>query len=477
MELKMQNIKALRIFSARTILIFDIFLLAIMFCFSEILLEDELEHLHATYLITQGLVPFRDFFEHHNPLLWGLLAPIITFLPQNTILIIYVTRLLMAVFSTGTIYYIYKIAYSFFGGKTCAILSILIYLSFYPSIYMFFTIKPDTLLYFFFIFGLYYFLLYMQTLQAKPLIICTFALTLSFLFLQTAVFMIIPVAIIALCFLYKNPLQYKNYLRSIPIPMLLCGSFILYLYLTDSIQEYFQLCWLLNSKFYSLLDYKISNMVLPFIPYILLSISAYFYLVLTKKDNIYIRTVALIFFFSILKNIIYPTFSPHYLVPSFLCASLLLGSVLKNLRFPGFKIVKIALFTLFFTNTIIIICTHHHWYNMRTLNSIKPQDTSLSYNKYKIRNIYQAERHYYWFIHEIEAIDNYLFNRKPNYNLTKIVNEEKFKYIFYKKESNILLKNSTDEKLKKIYRQHMLDAEILNDYYMEVNGNYILKNM
>jgi 4-amino-4-deoxy-L-arabinose transferase-like glycosyltransferase len=36
---------------------------------------DELEHLHAAWCITQGQVPYRDFFEHHTPALYYLLAP------------------------------------------------------------------------------------------------------------------------------------------------------------------------------------------------------------------------------------------------------------------------------------------------------------------------------------------------------------------------------------------------------------------
>lgn len=36
---------------------------------------DELEHLHAALLVSHGNVPFRDFFEHHGPAFWSLLAP------------------------------------------------------------------------------------------------------------------------------------------------------------------------------------------------------------------------------------------------------------------------------------------------------------------------------------------------------------------------------------------------------------------
>jgi Dolichyl-phosphate-mannose-protein mannosyltransferase len=38
---------------------------------------DELQHLHAAYSIARGLVPYRDFFEHHPPLLHYALAPLV----------------------------------------------------------------------------------------------------------------------------------------------------------------------------------------------------------------------------------------------------------------------------------------------------------------------------------------------------------------------------------------------------------------
>ncbi len=38
---------------------------------------DELEHLHASLLVARGNLPFRDFFEHHGPLFWAALAPVV----------------------------------------------------------------------------------------------------------------------------------------------------------------------------------------------------------------------------------------------------------------------------------------------------------------------------------------------------------------------------------------------------------------
>ena len=38
---------------------------------------DDVEHLHSAWLVFQGKVPYNDFFQHHNPLLWYLFAPVL----------------------------------------------------------------------------------------------------------------------------------------------------------------------------------------------------------------------------------------------------------------------------------------------------------------------------------------------------------------------------------------------------------------
>jgi hypothetical protein len=38
---------------------------------------DELEHLHFSWLVSKGLLPYRDYFEHHTPWLHYLMAPVV----------------------------------------------------------------------------------------------------------------------------------------------------------------------------------------------------------------------------------------------------------------------------------------------------------------------------------------------------------------------------------------------------------------
>jgi hypothetical protein len=38
---------------------------------------DTLEHVHSSWLIYKGKIPYKDFFQHHNPLMWYIAAPFI----------------------------------------------------------------------------------------------------------------------------------------------------------------------------------------------------------------------------------------------------------------------------------------------------------------------------------------------------------------------------------------------------------------
>lgn len=63
---------------------------------------DELEHLHASLLVARGNLPFRDFFEHHGPLFWSALAPVVD-PPSEPLGKALAGRLLMTLFWLGTL--------------------------------------------------------------------------------------------------------------------------------------------------------------------------------------------------------------------------------------------------------------------------------------------------------------------------------------------------------------------------------------
>lgn len=61
---------------------------------------DEFQHLHAAWNVSKGLIPYVDFFGHHTPGLWFLLAPLIRFYQPDTdfssaVRLLFVCRILM----------------------------------------------------------------------------------------------------------------------------------------------------------------------------------------------------------------------------------------------------------------------------------------------------------------------------------------------------------------------------------------------
>ena len=78
------------------------------FAFTNFLNGDEREHITATFYIYNGQIPYRDFFEHHHPLLWYVFLPILS-LFSNSAYIWYAARTFSLALLTINCVFIIKI--------------------------------------------------------------------------------------------------------------------------------------------------------------------------------------------------------------------------------------------------------------------------------------------------------------------------------------------------------------------------------
>jgi len=102
--------------------------------------HDEIEHLHAAWLVADGQRPFVDFLEHHPPALWYALAPIVRAFEgelQSAILICRLVNLGALVLSLA--------ALRRFGGRA-APLAILLLLGSWLHLRNSIEIRPDALM-------------------------------------------------------------------------------------------------------------------------------------------------------------------------------------------------------------------------------------------------------------------------------------------------------------------------------------------
>ena len=69
---------------------------------------DNIEHIHSSFLIAIGQVPYRDFFQHHNPLLWYIFAPLTKLFEYNSTISEVVCFISFLVFLKSLVY-VYRI--------------------------------------------------------------------------------------------------------------------------------------------------------------------------------------------------------------------------------------------------------------------------------------------------------------------------------------------------------------------------------
>ena len=80
---------------------------------------DEFEHLHAASMVARGQVPYRDFFEHHGPLLYYALQPLFWLFGQQ-LAVLWVGRGMMWLCSMAGLALTARQA-ARIGGPNCAL--------------------------------------------------------------------------------------------------------------------------------------------------------------------------------------------------------------------------------------------------------------------------------------------------------------------------------------------------------------------
>lgn len=399
------------------------------FVFSGFQIVDEFEHLHASWLVSIGQVPYKDFFEHHHPLLWYISAPLVSFFYNNAI-IFYVMRGFSLLISLLSIWYIYRIVL-FFGDRKCAWFAIALSLGNIITLYNAYQFRPDAYMNLFFIMGVYYLFYHLRTTYLKYLIYSFLSFTLSFLFLQKISLLLVVIEFVLLWLIAKKKITFKNaFLASIPtIGVML--AFMFYLYSKEALIEYFEL----NFKFNQAMVYYFERGAFWYqqiwlsVYAIALLTALYFF----KKGNLYFKIFALIYICEFLMRALH--FAPHpnyYTLLTYFSAVIL--SLYADVFMPKRKFISALIITALFINLGNLFNRidasaekYNSYKHYQMTDYIHKNSKSNDYlmNGYdKNFNIYRKDVSYYWF-----GLDMLLPVMKQEYGIDNIdINELVLEY-------------------------------------------------
>ena len=445
--------------SLLTLLISGIGILAIFVCVNKFIHLDEIEHMHSAWYIKNGYIPYRDFFEHHNPLLWYLLLPFL-YLSSDSVNTFIIARLFMFCITLGTIYCTYLIASTVSNSKDTGLISVLLMFSTVLLIEKGIEIRPDVPQVLFGMISVYFLIRFSRDRRNIYLFLSGFSAAISFLFLQKAIFLLVAYGVIVAYGIFKREISVKNilcFMGGLLIPLVSYGAYLL---MTGSLYDYFLTNWQLNWHFLgsrtvttnplrtlsdSLGSGKInvkpsrtlSGSLIPNLPFWILAVSSVFYLMLKKDVCKEIKFVVIIGLVQLTSLHFYSfTFKHYYLFP--VCLFSVSGAFfLTNILDAG-KIItthRVALSVAILLWAVPFLLIDNLNSNRYQLEKIKyvlsvTKDTDIVYDGANNFNLFRYDLHYFWFqLVQMKSYNKQSGNRFGDYDGCALIRAKRPKII------------------------------------------------
>lgn len=207
---------------------------------------DNIEHIHSSFLIALGEVPYRDFFQHHNPLLWYLFAPVARIFAYNATITEVVCFASLLVFLKSLVY-VYRIGAEFLNNKLWGLIAAAAVAT--PEFKLYAVdFRPDNYMAFCLMGGIYYYFLYLRDRKGRDISLAAIWFFISFLFAQKAVFPLLFIGASMGYFLVVKEIEIKDFIKAGAFVLAGFVAFGYYLYNYDMFGLYFASNYTFNLK-------------------------------------------------------------------------------------------------------------------------------------------------------------------------------------------------------------------------------------
>ncbi|MBR5154112.1 MAG: glycosyltransferase family 39 protein [Alphaproteobacteria bacterium] len=445
--------------------------------FSGFQIVDEFEHLHASFLVSQGKLPYRDFFEHHHPLLWYVSAPIVGLFFDN-VAIFYIMRVFSFLASIGILFYLYKISL-FFTNKIGGLAVIAFYLCNIITAYNFYQFRPDVFMNLFFGMGIYYWFCHIKDKKLKPLIISFSCFGVSVLFLQKIGLLLIVIEALLLWLIFTKRMKLKDIIIAAIFPCILLLVLVMFFATQNAFVEYFAL----NFRFNNALVYYFDRgafwypNICKTIYALGLLVGLYFY----KRENIYFKIITILYCAEFIMRGFYFAPHPNYYTLLIALYSLIIATILPK-TFNTNKLLSIIIILGLFYGLGLVFNriaatseksnSFEHYKMAKFIHNNSNKDDIIMNGFDKNFNIYRKDASYYWFgLDMLIPVMEQEFGIKNlvDVNTTILNNTPKFIYT----------KNHVDLRALRMYGEakysQVYNPNLLNKYYKKTPYEYLFE--
>ncbi|MBR5154357.1 MAG: glycosyltransferase family 39 protein [Alphaproteobacteria bacterium] len=441
---------------------------------------DDVEHLHSAWLVLQGKIPYIDFFQHHNPLLWYIFAPLMKVFAYD-LAVFDMVRIISTIFMLLTIFVSSLIAKRFMTGSWGA--SLLGVVAVFPSyvIYSGNDFRPDNYMIFSFVVGLYYFFCYLDEKKVNSLVKSFAFFIISFFFMQKIVFTLCVVGGVCIYLLVKKEIKLNDFLKAIIIPLICLIIFASWLLYHDMLERY----WLSNYIFNLYIPDVYSGLVETtksefYVVSAIAFLGCVYYLIL---GNTIQRIVCLLWVAEALQRFFYFSLDRHYYyqlqIQNIMLAGPILYLVVKKCKYALIGLIALSSLGcwefLQYCSALKLDPSYHRYVTPKyVLEQTNRCDVVL--NGYGVTyGIFSKDATYYWNLNgQLDVIGSKI-GIEPLHDLDKTIREHLPRIIYtgpywdekLKKQNKSVVVHFVSDYLKnKYYRQSLfVDVFILKDEY------------
>jgi hypothetical protein len=197
--------------------------------------------------VLNGAVHFVDFFEHHHPLLWYLLAPALAVLPEAASTMI-ALRLAFFLLVPATAWATYRLARECGAAREAAWLSVSLLLAMTTFVYVAIEIRPDVPQVLFGVVSVLHFARMLRTGRARDAVLCGITAALAFLFLQKALLLIALLVVAFAAHAVRRRVSWHLGLYAAAAFAATCAPFAALLAAAGAFDDYLVTNWMLNAR-------------------------------------------------------------------------------------------------------------------------------------------------------------------------------------------------------------------------------------
>lgn len=440
---------------------------------------DTLEHVHSSWLVWSGKIPYKDFFQHHNPLLWYIGAPLVGFYEYSLRAVDAVNMLTVTAFLL-MLFYIYRLHRDFlsgrFGGLVAAAFCALPQESLYNKDF-----KPDNFMALALVAGIYYLFRYLKSRNVSALVLSFLLFFAAFMFTQKAALVLIGMGAIILWLLYTGRAVWKDCLVAAALPMLLYAAFLAFLYYEDVLAMYFKANFELNSHIPDV--FYTRRFIHPSFEMTVPLLLAFYALARCGwSGNLYVKIIGAVFAFEYIIRFYYFTPFVYYFAFLHAVASTMAGVAASEmirkrqwlaLVFAGYFVILGGIYADIYSRRITVGDDYKYGASGFVLRLVNPCDYVV--NGYRIGyNLFNKDIDFIWNLKGQIDVIAATIGIRPTADLESLIRKYRPKIIYGKNYYDTYREYRGD--IGK-YPIHWISSHLLNEMYIPLNRDdlYILK--